>query len=102
MPKPRPPHLHRQETRHGVVVWYVRRGHGPRTRIRAEYGSEAFWIEYRAAMEGKPPPAQAAKPHTLAWAIERHRNSSTWAALSNATRCQRENIYRAVIKTAGA
>jgi hypothetical protein len=97
MPRPRPPYLHYQETRHGVMVWYVRRGHGPRTRIRAEYGTEAFWIEYRAALEGKPPPSKMAKAHTLAWAIERYRNSSAWAGLSNATRRQRENIYRAVI-----
>jgi len=101
MPKPRPPHLHRQETRHGVMVWYVRHGHGPRTRIRAEYGSEAFWTEYRAALEGKPPPSKVARAHTLAWGIERYRSSSSWAGLSNATRRQRENIYRAVIKTAG-
>jgi integrase len=102
MPRPRPPHLHRQETRHGGVVWYVRRSHGPRTRIRAEFGSETFWAEYRAALEGKPPPSKVAKAHTLAWAIERYRSSSTWAGLSNATRRQRENIYRAVTKTAGS
>jgi integrase len=101
MPKPRPPHLHRQETRHGVVAWYVRRAHGPRTRIRAEYGSEAFWAEYRAALEGKPPQSKTLKAHTLAWALERYRHSSAWAGLSNATRRQRENIYRAVTKTAG-
>jgi len=33
--------------------------------------------------------------------LDRYRNSSTWASLSNATRRQRENIYRAVTKTAG-
>jgi integrase len=36
------------------------------------------------------------------WAIERYRNSSAWAGMSTATRKQRENIFRAVIKTAGA
>lgn len=103
MPRQRPPHLHRQETRHGLVVWYVRRGHGPRIRLRAEYDSGAFWAEYRAALEGVPAPSETAraKPHTLAWAIDQYRASSAWAALSNATRRQRENIYRAVIKTAG-
>ena len=25
MPPPRPPHLHREVTRHGKVVWYARR-----------------------------------------------------------------------------
>ena len=47
MPRPRPPYLHREETRHGEVSWYVRRGRGRRIRVRAEYGSEAFWREYR-------------------------------------------------------
>src|SRR5262249_49791135 len=42
-----------------------------------------------------------AKPNTLAWAINLYRNSSAWASLSNATRRQSENIYRAVIATAG-
>ena len=102
MPRPRPPHLHIQETRHGVLVWYVRRGHGPRTRIRAQYGSAEFWAEYRIALEGTPLRSQTQlKTHSLAWALDRYRNSSTWASLSNATRRQRENIYRAVTKTAG-
>lgn len=101
MSRPRPPHLHHEQTRHGAFVWYVRKGHGPRIRIKAEYGSEAFWAEYRAALEGAPAPSKVAKAHTLAWGINRYRNSSAWAALSNATRRQSENIYRAVIKTAG-
>ena len=101
MPRPRPPHLHREETRHGAVVWYVRRSHGSRIRIKAEYDFEAFWAEYRAALEGSPLPSKTAKAHTLAWGIARYRNSSAWAGLSNATRRQSENIYRAVIKTAG-
>jgi integrase len=101
MPRPRPPHLHFEQTRHGSHVWYVRRDHGPRIRIRPEYGSEAFWAEYRGAMEGTPRPSKMAKAQTLAWGLERYRNSSAWSALSNATRRQSENIYRAVIKTAG-
>jgi hypothetical protein len=52
-------------------------------------------------MEGKRPTSKVAKANTLAWGIEPYRNSSTWAGLSNATRRQRENIYRAVTKTAG-
>jgi hypothetical protein len=39
--------------------------------------------------------------HTLAWALDRYRNSSAWAALANATRRQRENVFRNVIATAG-
>jgi hypothetical protein len=47
MPRPRPPHLHRQVTRHGKTVWYVRIDKGPRVRIRAEFGTPEF-DAYRA------------------------------------------------------
>ena len=33
MPRPALPHLHRERTRHGATVWYVRKGQGPRIRI---------------------------------------------------------------------
>jgi integrase len=83
------------------VTWYVRRGHGPRIRIKAGYDTPEFWAEYNAALAGTPRALKMAKPQTLAWALERYRNSSAWSALSNATRRQRENIFRAVTKTAG-
>src|SRR5215470_11698118 len=101
MPRPRPPHLHREESRHGVTTWYVRHGHGKRVRVRAAYDTKEFWAEYRAALEGKPPVSKTPKTQTLAWGLERYRKSSAWAALSNATRRQSENIYKSVIKTAG-
>jgi hypothetical protein len=39
MPRPRPPHLQRQVSRHGKTVWYVRIGKGPRIRIHSPFGS---------------------------------------------------------------
>jgi hypothetical protein len=84
-----------------AFVWYVRRAHGARIRLKAEYDSAAFWSEYREAMEGAKPERDM-KAHTLARGLDRYRNSSAWAGLSNATRRQRENIYRSVIATAGA
>jgi integrase len=101
MPRPRPPFLHREESRHGRVMWFVRRKHGARIRLRAEYGSEAFWAEYRAALEGAPLPSKEPKAQTLAWALDLYRASSSWGKLANSTRRQRENIYRAAIKSAG-
>ena len=103
MPRPRPPHLHRQVTRHGKAVWYVRIGKGPRIRIRGEYGTPEFDIEYAAAVSGtqrtwvKGAPAAG----TLAWLIARYRETTAWAALSGATRRQRENIFLHVLETAG-
>lgn len=101
MPKPRPPHLHREQTRHGAHVWYVRRGHGPRIRISGEYGTPGFWAQYRAALEGVPPEASRPKANSLNWAMDRYRASSTWSGLSPATRRARENIIQQIIKTAG-
>lgn len=37
MPRPRPPFLSHEVTRHGRMVWYVRRN-GKRIRLRAEFG----------------------------------------------------------------
>ena len=58
MPRPRPPHLHREVTRHGKVVWYARAGgssRGPRDqiarRVRHARNSEA---EYQAALASTP------------------------------------------------
>lgn len=103
MPRPRPPHLHREQTRHGLVVWYVRRKHAGRVRLRAEYGSDEFWREYRAALEGAPSglARPKVKPQTLGWGLERYRASPAWAGLATATRRQRENIFRHVVASAG-
>lgn len=102
MPRPRPPHLQRQVTRHGTPVWYVRIGKGPRIRIRAEFGTAEFDSEYQAALSAKPRPKKGAPATgTLAWLIARYRDSSDWAGLSLATRRQRENIFKQIIASAG-
>jgi len=54
MPRPRPPHLQREITRHGKAVWYVRVNRGPRVRLKAEFGTPEFDAEYRAALSGTP------------------------------------------------
>jgi integrase len=100
--RPRPPHLQRQVTQHGRSVWYVRIGRGPRTRIRSPFGTPEFDAEYQAALARKPRPA---KPGTtagsLAWLIERYRETPAWLSFSMATRRQRENILRQIIESAG-
>lgn len=102
MPRPRPPHLHRQVTRHGRAVWYVRVGKGRRVRIRAEFGTPDFELEYQAAVTGKTAPRKGAPAlGTLAWLLERYRETTAWSKLSPATRRQRENIFKHVLETAG-
>jgi hypothetical protein len=95
MPRPRPPHLLRETTRHGRAVWYVRVDEAPRVRLRAEHGTPEFDAEYEAAMTGKPRTAKgAAQAGTLAWLVERYRETSAWTTLSVTTRRQRENIFK--------
>lgn len=102
MPRPRPPHLVRETNRHGTVVWYVRVGQGPRTRMREAYGSPDFWRDYRHAVEGKPvgQPAGPA-PGTLGWLIAKYVTTAEWSDLAAATRKQRHAVYRAIEGTAG-
>jgi integrase len=100
MPRPRPPHLHSERTRHGRLVWYVRIGKGPRIRIRAEYGSPSFDAQYKAAIDGVPLFTGKAANGTLEWLIDRYRETSAWQDLSLATRRQRDNIFQGVLKTA--
>jgi integrase len=104
MPRQRPPHLHRELTRHGKAVWYVRVSKGlPRIRIRAEYGTEDFKAEYAAAVAGTPLPKPGrASRGTLEWLWMLYRQSGAWLGLSRATRRQRENIMLHVLKSAGA
>jgi integrase len=101
MPRPRPPHLHLEITRHGKKAWYVRVGRGRRVRIRAEYGTPQFDAEYRAALAGTPTRKAAPSCRSLQWLITRYRETAEWAALSAATRRQRDNIFTGVIETAG-
>lgn len=102
MPRPRPPHLHREVTRHGRVVWYVRADKkGPRIRIKADYGTDEFKATYDAAIRGEAPPTKADyAAATLGWLVARYRESTAWTALALSTRRMRENILKHVLAKA--
>lgn len=102
MPRPRPPHLQCEPSRHGKPRWYVRVGKGPRVRITEIFGTPEFMEAYQAAVSGSPSPrSQKAAKGSLAWLIAQYRDSGAWQALSLATRRQRENIFKQVLATAG-
>jgi hypothetical protein len=103
MPRPRPPHLIRQITRHGKVAWHFRVNKGPRTRLIAEYGTPEFQRQYQEALLGKMTAVGPLKAGngTLAWAVGLYRQSSAWLNLSAATRRQRENILLHVMESPG-
>jgi integrase len=103
MPRPRPPRLHREITRHGKAVWYVRVGKGPRIRLRAQFGSPEFDGEYQAAIAGAAR-KQRATPDSksLAWLWDRYRETGEWLnEYSASTRRMRENIMKHVLKQSG-
>ena len=106
MPRPRPPHLHPQKTRHGKLVWYVRIGKSPRVRMRSPFGTPEFEAEYQAVIARLSVPRAAkddrALTGTLAWLVQGYREVGAWTELSLATRRQRENIFRQVLDTAGS
>ena len=80
----------------------MRIGKGPRIRLRSSYGTPEFDEEYRAALIHKPRPKLGTPVSgTLAWLIERYRETAAWGALSAATRRQRENIFKHVLASAG-
>lgn len=101
MPRPRPPHLRFETTRHGRKVWYVRVGDGPRVRLRAAYGTKEFSAEYHAAVNGKPLEALKAKSKSLRWLIEQYRASSAWSSLAPTTRLARDRIFTGLIDAFG-
>jgi integrase len=103
MPRPRPPHLQREKNRHGKTVWFVRIGKGPRTRIRAAFGTPEFDAEYVAAVTNEPVRRMPERILTtsLQWLWDSYRETGAWAELSVATRRQRENIVLHVLKDAG-
>jgi integrase len=102
MPHSLPPYLQKDRTRHGKLVWYVRRGKGPRVRVRGEYGSQEFEAAYFAALGGEAPPAKPlAAAGTLSWLVARYQDSAVWARLAPATRSKRANIYKVACRGAG-
>jgi len=103
MPKPRYPHLLREKTNRGRMVWYFRIGKGPRTRLPDGYGSPEFIAAYNAALAGEPQPAVKGRSGrgSLEWLIDRYRESSAWSRLSDATRYQRGLIFAGIVEKAG-
>jgi integrase len=73
--------------------------------MRSDCHSAEFDAEYQAALTAarlKPSPSGGPSIGTLAWLLDRYRETAAWRnGFSNATHRQRENIFRQVIETAG-
>lgn len=102
MPRPRPPHIQREVSRHGKVSWYFRRARGgERIRLPDEYGSAEFWSAYKAALEDGALVKSRAPAGTLAWLVEQYKSSAAWARLAPSTQRVRDNLLRSICETAG-
>lgn len=103
--KKRPPHIVREVTRHKRVVWYFRQGEGPRIRLPDEYGTEAFWQAYNAALAGIKTPRDGrrveAMTGTLGWLIQQYKKSAAFAALAPSTRRNRDRLLANIADTGG-
>lgn len=105
MPRPRPPLLQRETSRHGRTVWYVRKGDGPRFRVAGEFGTPEFQAAYKAAydaaMAGTVAEPKRPAARTMHWLADRYRETTAWQSLSPATRRQRDNVLKRVLSTCG-
>ena len=100
MPRKLPPFVTREYTRHKKRVYYFRKGKGPRVRLPL-HGTPEFEIEYQATLAGSPPPKKAvAGVNSLKWLIARYKDSGAYRGLSDATRKQRDNIFKGVLEKA--
>ena len=107
MPKRRERGLCSELNRHGTRVWYFRDGHGPRVRIRGDFGSPAFNAAVNVAKGyATSAPVNAGLTHadsgSLAWLVDQYMSSSTWTATAAATQKQRRNILARVVKENGS
>lgn len=100
MPRKLPPFVTRERTRHGKLVFYFRQGKGARVRLPM-LNSPEFTEAYQAALRGEVPKVATVGAGSLAWLIARYREASAYRGLSDATRRQRDNIFKGVIAAAG-
>lgn len=101
MPKKLPQFVYREISRHGKAVYYFRRGKGPRTRL-PDLNAADFDEKYHEALIANAPPKRAvAGAGSLKWLIDRYRETGAYRGLSEATRKQRDNIFKHVVENAG-
>jgi integrase len=93
MPRTRWPFLRHETNRHGQRCWYFRRENGKRIRLRGEYGSDRFKREYQAALQGREISVEhGPEAGTVAWLVNRYKESLHYASLKKSTRRQRDSV----------
>lgn len=105
MPKPKPPYLLREKTRHGKMVWYVRapddKGRGKRIRLTAPFDSKEFMVQYKDALEGRAPGPSKTARGSLKWLIETYMASREWNKLAPESRKQMSYQFSRMVEKGG-
>lgn len=102
MPRTRLPYLRHEKNRHKTLVWYFRKGDGPRIRLRAPYGSKAFQAEYDAALSGSPVEDATPSSGTVKWLVERYKESGKFlTSYKESTRTVRSRVLNSFCEKSG-
>ncbi len=102
MPRPRPPFVQREISRHGKTVWYFRKGKGKRLRLDGQFGTQEWRDSYDAALRGSPVPRKASAGKTsLRWLVDRYLESGRFSKLADETQEMRRRILLSVCTTGG-
>ncbi|MDE0922528.1 tyrosine-type recombinase/integrase [Aurantimonas coralicida] len=103
MPRPRPPFVQREVSRHGKIVWYFRRGDGPRVRLPGDFQSAEWTKAYERALTGSQEAEQRERTAsgTLQWLVDRYMQSAPFLTLAPSTQRMRANVLKSVCRTGG-
>ena len=102
MPPARLPYLHHERTRHGRMIWTVRVGHGPRTRLACavRFGSSSCGNIERPS-RNRAPTASLGTMRALSAGYGRSiARRPAWAQLSPATKKQRNHLMKLSLERA--
>jgi integrase len=100
MPRPRKPYVQKETTRHGTVVWYFRRGKGPRIRLPGVFGSKEFNKAYDLAFAGEKVEAVADLPQgTFGWLSKKYQSSGRFSKLRPNTQRNHRLMLADICKT---
>ena len=102
MPRRRRLFERKEVTRHGKTVWYFRRPGGKRVRLPGVYGSQEYLDAYARALAGiAVDKAVPAEKGTLAWLVQRYKDSGHFASLAPTSQMARDYILKSACKDAG-
>ncbi len=107
MPKRRPPHLVRECTRHGKIIWYVRIDHGSRFWIKGTYGTQEFVDNYTLAIKKTQNGSSKNMKRTrliegsFDWLLHQYLQSMQWHNQSESTKKVKYRILNNVSKLIG-